>query len=88
MTVQVTISINGKDFTMGVSQTALDVVRSNFNPSAQSTVDHAKVLGAALISLMEPTRDARGEGGRCAALAITQAETAAMFAVKALTSGR
>lgn len=87
MTVQVTISINGKDHVMGVSKAALDIVRSNFNPSAFSSVDHAKVLGAALITLMEPTRDARGEGGRCAALAITQAETATMFAVKALTAG-
>lgn len=87
MTVQVTISINGQQHTIGVTQSALDQVRAKFNPSGLSAVDYAKALCAAVITSMEVTRDGRGEGGRCAAIAITNTETAAMYAVKALTAG-
>jgi len=87
MTVQVTISINGQQHSIGVTQSALDQVRARFNPSGLAAVDFAKALFAAGITAMEATRDARGEGGRCASIAITHTETAAMFAVKALTAG-
>lgn len=77
----------GQTHELPISPTALDQVRGKFNPSGLGAVDYAKALGAALITAMEPTRDARGEGGRCAAIAITNVETATMYAVKALTAG-
>lgn len=71
-----------------VSETAAGMVRASFNPSKLSGVDEIKLLSARLITLMEPIRDARGDGGRCAAVAITQIEGAAMWAVKAATAGK
>lgn len=71
-----------------LSQSAKDMVRAQFNPSGLTGVDEIKALFAALITRMEPIRDARGDGGRCAAIAITQIEGAAMWAVKAATAGK
>lgn len=71
-----------------VSASAKDMVRATFNPSGLSSVDEIKLLAAALISRMEPIREARGDGGRCAAIAITNIEQAAMWAVKAATAGK
>ena len=71
-----------------VSESAAGMVRASFNPSGLGGVDEIKLLSARLITLMEPIRDARGDGGRCAAVAITQIEGAAMWAVKAATAGK
>ena len=62
----------------------------SFNPSTSGTVDKIKSAAAALIDLIEEIpsdrETARGnEAGRLKALAQTEVESAAMWAVKAAT---
>ena len=71
---------------IALSETALRTVRRTFNPSGQTRVDRIKLLAAALISEAEAIRDEPGADKRCAALAITNIETGAMYAVKAATA--
>lgn len=59
-------------------------VRAAFNPSADSTVDKIKALSADLIDLCETIKT---KDPRCAALAQTHYEDAAMWAVKCATTG-
>lgn len=61
------------------------LVGVSFNPSKNTTVDAVKNGIAEIIDTLVPIRDARGAGGREAAIAITELEGAAMWAVKALT---
>ena len=65
-----------------------DRVRTTFNPSASSTVDLVKQQAAKFIdtchAMMDKTDDP--EIGRCLSLAMTHAEDAAMWAVKAATA--
>ena len=70
-----------------ISNEALALVRGGFNPSKLEAVDRMKALAAALISECEAIRDAKGPGGREAAIAITQIQGASMFAVAAATAG-
>jgi hypothetical protein len=61
-----------------------------FNPSGNPDVDRVKQLYAELIDLCAGHRDsldkgARGERARLFSIAITEAQTAQMWAVKALT---
>ena len=85
--MKITISGDGMpDWVVPTSLTSTAQVRLGFNPSMLSEVDGIKLLAAAMITLMEPHRDARQEAGRCAAIAITKIEEAAMWAVKAVTS--
>lgn len=89
VTVSILVAQNGHSLQTHqviVSETALAAVRHTFNPSGSSEVETAKLLAAAAITQMEPVRDARGEGGRCAAIAVTGIEQAAMWAVKAVTA--
>lgn len=68
-----------------------DRVRIKFNPSSNSAVDLLKQQAAKFIdSCEELKRDANGNGEvmRCIALAQTHAEDAAMWAVKAATTGK
>lgn len=58
-------------------------VRRNFNPSRDETVDSIKSLTAQLIDLCE---DLKRFDPRLAALAQTEYENAAMWAVKAATT--
>lgn len=61
-------------------------VGKSFNPSANPTVDTIKARAAALIDLLEGIASDRGHpGARCAAVAMTEIESAAMWAVKAVT---
>lgn len=69
-----------------LSPTAMEAVRLKFNPSGSAEVDEIKILAAALISKMESIRNLR-TAGREASVAITELETAAMWAVKAATKG-
>lgn len=55
-------------------------VRTEFNPSAESTVDQIKQKTAVLINLVETIRE---KDGRLASIAQTTYEEAAMWAVKA-----
>jgi hypothetical protein len=57
----------------------------NFNPGGHEQVDGVKQITAGLIDEMAPIVDLGGEAGRCAALAQTKFEEAAMWAVKAIT---
>jgi hypothetical protein len=58
-------------------------VRESFNPSGNPTVDKIKRWSADLIDLCE---DLKASDARCAALAQTAYEEAAMWAVKAATT--
>ena len=67
-----------------------DRVRTKFNPSANSQVDQIKQATASLIDVCEGLKSEEGkinssEKVRCAALAMTAYEEAAMWAVKAAT---
>ena len=57
----------------------------SFNPSNDSAVDRVKRLYAEIIDIMDKMRDAPIERTRLASVAITEAQTAQMWAVKAIT---
>lgn len=58
----------------------------DFNPSGVEAVDEIKKTTASLIDMMEEIASNRVDpGARCAALAMTAYEEAAMWAVKAIT---
>lgn len=61
-----------------------DRVRLSFNPSADPLVEEIKQKTADLIDLCEGLK---AKDARCSAIAQTHYETAAMFAVKAATTG-
>ena len=60
----------------------------NFNPSARPAVDKCKAGFAALIDQMNDLRASteNGDVARACSVAITEAQTAQMWAVKALTA--
>lgn len=57
----------------------------SFNPGGNVEVDRTKAQAAALIDSIQHIVDLGGEAGRCAAIAQTGFEEAAMWAVKAIT---
>lgn len=64
-------------------------VRIKFNPSADGLVNQIKQKSAELINLChEHNSDKASEEGRLWALAMTHYEDAAMWAVKAATTGK
>jgi len=63
-------------------------VRESFNPSKDNVVDKIKRYTADLIDLCEELKNDDGEQNRHAALAQTAYEEAAMWAVKAATTGK
>ena len=57
-----------------------------FNPSSNPVVDTIKAKAAELIDLMALYAEDRSHpGARCASIAMTEFESAAMWAVKAVT---
>lgn len=61
-------------------------VGKSFNPSASTAVDAIKAKAAELIDFLAPiAADRQHPGARCAAVAMTEIESAAMWAVKAVT---
>ena len=64
------------------------MVRAAHNPSGESIVDRCKEIAAGFIDFLDSQipADERSERARCKNLAVTNIETAAMFAVKALTA--
>lgn len=60
-------------------------VRAGFNPSGQYEVDNVKEHVAAAIDELEQLKGGPGEQARCAAIAQTKFEEAAMWATKAFT---
>jgi len=72
----------GREFTYGERAVGL-----TFNPGNNPKVDEVKKLYAKIIDLLDGLRDPNaGETGRLASVAITQAQTAQMWAVKAITN--
>ena len=64
-----------------------DRVRVSFNPSSDAHIDDIKRRTAELIDLCDGIKQGAGpEQARLAALAMTQYEDAAMWAVKAATA--
>ena len=58
----------------------------SFNPSSNPQVDRIKRMAADLIDELAPiAADPGHPGARCAAVAMTEIESAAMWAVKAVT---
>lgn len=58
----------------------------SFNPSNNAAVDLIKAKAAELIDILAPIAANRDHpGARCAAVAMTEIESAAMWAVKAVT---
>lgn len=61
-------------------------VGKTFNPSANPAVDAIKAKAADLIDMLAPiAADRDHPGARCASVAMTEIESAAMWAVKAVT---
>lgn len=61
-------------------------VGRSFNPSGSEEVDAIKRAAAELIDMLTPISSDRGHpGARCASIAMTEIESAAMWAVKAVT---
>ncbi|MEM9148589.1 MAG: hypothetical protein AAGC57_20715 [Pseudomonadota bacterium] len=69
-----------------ISNEAAAKVRMGFNPSALSPVDEIKALAAALISACERVQEANPGALREAAVAITNAQQASIWAVAAATA--
>lgn len=69
-----------------LSESAKEAIRFTFNPSGDATVHRIKFLAAALVTEYEKIRD-NGPGGREAAVAITNLQTASMWGVLAATKG-
>jgi hypothetical protein len=62
-------------------------VRTSFNPSDQSNVQHIKERAAEFINYVDENVDVKSnEGARLKTLALTSIEEAAMWAVKAATA--
>lgn len=74
--------MTNEDMTYGQKAVGL-----KFNPSGDSAVDRVKRLFANVIDELDLLRNeaGRGECARLASVAITEAQTAQMWAVKALT---
>lgn len=62
-------------------------VRTEFNPARDGTVDRIKQAAATLIDEIDAVGGAANETRRLKALAMTAAEEAAMWGVKAATAG-
>jgi hypothetical protein len=67
-----------------LSDSAKDAIRYSFNPSGNETVNRIKLITGSLITLLEGIRDST-PAGREAAVAITNIQTASMWAVLAAT---
>ena len=77
-----------KMIAVDVSPTAADAIRHKFNPSDRGDVASIKDLTGTLITMLERIRDRDGgKAGREAAVAITNIQTASMWAVLAATKG-
>lgn len=71
---------------IAVTESAERAVRFTFNPSGFARVNRLKALAAAFISECEGARNEVPEGAREFAVAITNMQTASMWAVLAATT--
>lgn len=72
---------------IAVTAEGAEAVRFTFNPSGLESVNRIKSLTAALISELQAQQKEKPEAGREFAVAITNAQTASMWAVLAATKG-
>jgi hypothetical protein len=72
---------------VAISNEAAEAVRFTFNPSGLNSVNRLKSLSAAFIAECQAQQAAKGEAGREFAVAITNMQTASMWAVLAATKG-
>ncbi|MBV9833523.1 MAG: hypothetical protein JO055_03895 [Alphaproteobacteria bacterium] len=77
---------DGKTLNLPISAEALAMVRPGYRPGGLAPADVLKILFAAAITAMEPHRKAGGEAARCADIATTRIEEAAMWSTKAATT--
>jgi len=71
-----------------ISESARDAIRLSFNPSGDARIQEIKMLTGRLITICEGIRDEPGKGaGREAAVAVTNLQTASMWAVLAASKG-
>lgn len=88
MSDPVTAATETKTIKVNISPSAADAIRHKFNPSDRSDVAEIKDLTGTLITMLEGIRDRDGgKAGREAAVAITNIQTASMWAVLAATKG-
>lgn len=88
MNADVAVENSRKMIAVDVSPTAADAIRHKFNPSDRGDVATIKDLTGTLITFLEGIRDRDGgKAGREAAVAITNIQTASMWAVLAATKG-
>ena len=80
-----TAALSGHE--VSISNEAAEVVRLSVNPSSRSSVDEIKALSAALVTVCRRLRAADTSIAREMSLAITDVETACMWAVKGATKG-
>lgn len=71
--------------TRPISETASEAVRLNFNPSASSPVDELKAIAAEFLTKCEELKELNPAAGRELSVAMTNMETAQMWAVKGAT---
>ena len=77
-----------QDVEIPISQEAAEAVRFNFNPSGLPDVNRLKSLSAAFISECEQQKAANPLAGRELQTAITNMQTASMWAVLGATKGQ
>jgi hypothetical protein len=70
-----------------ITPEAAEPVRFSFNPSGLESVNRLKSLSAAFIAECQRQQGLKGEAGREFAVAITNMQTASMWAVLAATKG-
>jgi hypothetical protein len=71
-----------------LSGKGMEAIRFKFNPSNLPDVDRIKSITCAFISELMRLQEANPEAGREYAVAITNAQTASMWAVLAATKGK
>ncbi len=70
-----------------ITDEAAELVRFSFNPSGLDSVNRLKSLSAAFIAECQRQQQGKVEAGREFAVAITNMQTASMWAVLAATKG-
>ena len=78
---------NGVGGVVNLTAESSELVRYAFNPSAKEEVSRIKTLTSALIAELQAQQHANPAAGREFAVAITNVQTASMWAVLAATKG-
>jgi hypothetical protein len=83
------VQIIHPDNTIGISfsDKAKEAIRHKFNPSGLANVNDLKALAAAFITVCDRIAAEKPEAGRELAVAVTNMQTASMWAVLGATKG-